>query len=485
MGREWSRAIALLLAAACIALPACGAHGDAQPPPWNATSRQVQGGLPREFRPSVTFPPLTTPATFPSLTPFPTVTVPSKGAIPTWPPAAPQGPAARTTPVPAPARPSATTPTPAATPPATTPATPSPSGTPAPAPAPAPDGGGGGLPGVGDGLAVHLAALLALSAAGALLAAAARGEGRVQGRDQGGPSPETTLFEDGPPGGGGPPFPAALASRYEGARFLHEGGIARVYAARRRSDGAPVAVKVPLRGDEQTGKSFLREIRAWEALSHPGIVRVYGANILPVPYVEMEFLPRSLADIPVPVDPAESLRIVGKVAEALGYAHDRGVLHRDLKPANILLSAGGEPKIADWGLSRDEKAPPQSTIHGFSLAFSAPEQLDPGRFGAASRETDIYQLGIVWYWLVTGKLPFPSGDVGEALRSRLEGRVLPPSAHVPAAAPLDRAILRCLAPGREDRYRDARDLLAEIREIGRRVRAGEAAGDAGTPGQGD
>jgi len=223
------------------------------------------------------------------------------------------------------------------------------------------------------------------------------------------PLPDTVLFEDNESSGPGPVFPAALANRYTGARFVQQGGIAQVFSANRRSDGVQVAVKVPIRTDEQTGKSFLREMKVWESLVHPGIVRIFTANILPVPFVEMEYLPSSLADMPVPVSPGDSLRLIRKIGEALLYAHEQGVIHRDLKPENILLSPGGEPRIADWGLARDEKRTSQTTIHGFSLLHAAPEQLDPGRFGDTTQHTDIYQLGIIWYWLACGKRPFSAG----------------------------------------------------------------------------
>jgi hypothetical protein len=291
------------------------------------------------------------------------------------------------------------------------------------------------------------------------------------------PIPDTLLFEDENSPRPGPDFPAALASRYYGARFIHQGGIAHVFSAYRRSDGVAVAVKVPIRTDDQTGKSFLREMKVWESLVHPGIVRIFSANILPVPFVEMEYLPRSLADTTVPVSPGESLSIIRKIGEALLYAHDRGVIHRDLKPENILVSSGGEPRIADWGLARDEKGTFQTTLHGFSLSHAAPEQLDPARFGLTTQQTDIYQLGIIWYWLVCGTQPFSAESIAEATRERLEGHVVPPSARIPGLEPLDRVILRCLARDPSERYRDMRELLNDILDL--ETRLGGEKGGAG------
>jgi len=219
-------------------------------------------------------------------------------------------------------------------------------------------------------------------------------------------------------------------------------------------------------------------MKVWEGLVHPGIVRIYSANILPVPYVEMEYLPHSLADTPVPTSPAASLGIIRKIGEALLYAHDRGVIHRDLKPENILVTSGGEPRIADWGLARDEKGTFQTTLHGFSLSHAAPEQLDPGRFGTTTQQTDIYQLGIIWYWLVCGTQPFSAGSIAEATRERLEGEVVPPSARVPGIELLDPVILRCLARNPSERYRDMREFLKDILDL--ETRLGGKNGGAGT-----
>ncbi len=317
-----------------------------------------------------------------------------------------------------------------------------------------------------------------LSALG-LTATQIHGKGmRVSGK--GDQLPDTLLFEEGESAPAGSLLPPALAGRYSGARFIHQGGIARVFSAVRKSDGIRVAVKVPIRTDEQTGKSFLREMKVWEDLVHPGIVRIYSANILPVPYVEMELFGASLADIAVPVSPRQSLEIVRKVAEALRYAHERGVIHRDLKPENILLSDDGNPRIADWGLARDEKVALQTTIHGFSIPCAAPEQLDPARFGKTTSQTDIYQLGIIWYWLVSGTYPFSSGSVADALRERLEGEIVPPSSRVPGLGDLDPVILRCLAREPSERYRDMRELLEEIRRLEKKLGGenGEARGSS-------
>lgn len=292
---------------------------------------------------------------------------------------------------------------------------------------------------------------------------------------------DTLLYEE-KPADFATPFPPELAQRYTGARFLHKGGVARVFSARRLEDGVVVAVKVPIRSDEQTGRSLLREMSVWKALSHPGIVQVYAVNILPVPYVEMEYLPSSLADLPTPVDPCRASGLIKKIALAVAFAHGQGVIHRDLKPGNILLTADGEPKVGDWGLSRNDSIPSETTLHGFSLSYAAPEQLDPGRFGQTTQQTDIYQLGIILYTLLTGMLPFPGESIAEVTRERLDGTVSAPSSLVPSAGAFDTVIGSCLAVDPSDRYRTAADLVADIDRIREKICG--SSGGSEDPGKG-
>jgi len=223
-----------------------------------------------------------------------------------------------------------------------------------------------------------------------------------------------------------------------------------------------VAVKIAREADEQTGRSLLREMSVWQSLDHPSIVKVTAANILPVPYVEMEYLPGSLEAETVPMEPERAALLVEKVARGLAFAHERGVIHRDLKPANIMLNDKGEPKIADWGLSRNNALHDGNTLVGFSLSHAAPEQLDPGRFGRTDERTDIYQLGVIFYQLLTGSLPFPGASVAEITREILTGVLRLPSEFNPANLPLDPIVARCLSRDPRDRYMDVNALLRDL-----------------------
>ena len=208
-------------------------------------------------------------------------------------------------------------------------------------------------------------------------------------------------------------FPRDLLHRFSDPEVIGSGGVSRVFRARRKDSGRIVAVKVPLTMDEVTGMAFLKEMRTWEELNHENIARILGANILPVPYVEMEFFPRSLAEIRKPLDIRTAARIVTGIARGLAFAHARGIIHRDLKPGNILLTDTLEPKIGDWGLSRFLGGATATDIHGFSPNYAAPEQVDPGRYGRADARTDIYGAGGIFYELVTGQPPFTGEGIAE------------------------------------------------------------------------
>ena len=145
--------------------------------------------------------------------------------------------------------------------------------------------------------------------------------------------------------------------------------MAVVYRGTRNDDGKIVALKVPVSADETSGKTFLNEISVWRDLSHPNIVAIIDQNIFPVPYVELEYLPRSLKEITRPVPPEKAKVIVEQIGSALLYAHEKGVIHRDIKPGNVLLTDEGTAKLTDWGLSRFLERKDDTRNTSFFLSF--------------------------------------------------------------------------------------------------------------------
>lgn len=261
-----------------------------------------------------------------------------------------------------------------------------------------------------------------------------------------------------------PYFPRELEAKYTDIQLIGRGGIAWVYSAMRISDGKRVAVKIPISFDEMTGKSFLNEIKVWEMLRHPNIVEITAVNILPVPYVEMEYVIGSLEAVKKPLPVWKAVYIVQGIADALAYAHERGIIHRDIKPHNILVTDDLTPKITDWGMSKVLATDPRkSSIAGFSLSYAAPEQVSPADYGRTTDvRTDVYQLGVVFYELVTGSIPFGGESIVSVGNAILRETPLQPSEYNPDAAVVDRIIMKCLEKDPAKRFQSAPELLRAL-----------------------
>ena len=242
-------------------------------------------------------------------------------------------------------------------------------------------------------------------------------------------------------------LPPELSDRYTESEFIGKGGFARVFKAKRK-DGQYVAVKIPISLDESTGKSFIAELQNWTRLDHPNIVRVYNFNIMPCPYFEMELCDSSLAERKKPIDSEEAAWILFNICEGLKFSHANKIIHRDLKPQNILLK-NGVPKISDWGLSRVISESSSSTVTSFTPYYAAPEQIS-GRH--KDERTDIWQLGVILYELVTGVLPFTGEsviEIGMNIATKEPGR---PSEIAGNAKPIEPVILKCLRKDPAERY---------------------------------
>ena len=208
---------------------------------------------------------------------------------------------------------------------------------------------------------------------------------------------------------------------YEIIALIGKGGMGEVYRAKDTRLGRDVAVKI---SQEQFNERFEREARAVASLNHPNICSLYdvGPNYLVMEYVEGE----SPAG-PMPID--EAMEIARQIAEALGEAHEKGVVHRDLKPANIKIKPDGTVKVLDFGLAKigggpvaasSEDSPTISmaaTQAGVILgtaAYMAPEQARGKRVDARA---DIWAFGVVLYELITGQRLFKGEDLTDTLAS--------------------------------------------------------------------
>ena len=270
--------------------------------------------------------------------------------------------------------------------------------------------------------------------------------------------------------------------RYEILRPLGEGGMAEVSLARDEVLRRAVALKIlkePYAKDEDFVERFRREAMSAASLSHPNIVAVYdrGKTEDGVHYITMEHVAGgTLKDRIVReglLHPDEAVRLGAEVAEALGAAHGRGVVHRDVKSQNVLLTAGdgtGNAKLADFGIARaaDATTIPRSRAAVLGTAkYMSPEQ---ARGRATGPRSDLYSLGVVFYEMLTGRVPFEAQDPAAVRAKHAAER--PPSPkesnpEVPAA--LDAVVVRLLSKDPKDRFGSAPELVDELRRVRRRL----------------
>jgi serine/threonine protein kinase len=258
------------------------------------------------------------------------------------------------------------------------------------------------------------------------------------------------------------PYLETLARQFpqlEILEHLGQGGMGVVYKARQRHLNRLVAVKIlppSVGGDPAFAERFTREAQALAQLNHPNIVQVYDfGRTDEFFYFVMEYVDgvnlRALIREGT-LEPDQALRIVPQICDALQFAHDEGIVHRDIKPENILIDKKGRVKIADFGLAKLlGRAPEELSLTGTgqlmgTLGYMAPEQLQEAH--AVDHRADIYSLGVVFYEMLTGKLPI--------------GRFDPPSKKVHVDVRLDEVVLRSLEsePGR--RYQHASEIKEQV-----------------------
>ncbi len=225
-----------------------------------------------------------------------------------------------------------------------------------------------------------------------------------------------------------------IAGRYRDKSLLGEGGMARVFEATTLSDDATVVIKLPRRITGTATARFQREIEAISRVEHPAIVRVLEAGIDPtlgVPFMVLErVIGPSLSERvrrEGPLPEPEVRRILREIAEGLKAAHAESILHRDLTPHNVMLDSAARVRILDFGLAKildAAKGPPLTqplTTLG-TPAFMSPEQITGRNLDGRS---DLYAVGCLAHFLLTGKAPFDGREPLEVMRAHLD--LLPPA----------------------------------------------------------
>ncbi len=266
---------------------------------------------------------------------------------------------------------------------------------------------------------------------------------------------------------------------YRIERPLGEGGMGKVYLARHALLQRPTAVKV-LRADRLSPELLARfetEVRLTAGLTHPNTIAVYDFGRDPDEnfYYAMEYVDgltlARLVDLAGPLASGRVISILAQAAGSLAEAHGLGLAHRDIKPSNIMLATRGGlhdvVKVLDFGLAR---APARGSIHGSAGSslvgtplFLSPELILDG--ASAGPASDIYQLGAVGYFLLTGSAPFHGTSLEEICALHLEAHAEPPDQRLgrPVARDLAELLLACLAKNPAGRPASAMALRADLR----------------------
>ena len=242
------------------------------------------------------------------------------------------------------------------------------------------------------------------------------------------------------------PLQDALAGEYSFERELGRGGMGVVYLARDVQLDRPVAIKVlpaALAARDDVKARFLREARTAASLSHPNIVPIHRVGELAgVPFFVMTFVDGPTLGERLrergPVSASVMAQILRDVAQALGYAHSRGVVHRDIKPDNILLdTATGRAVVTDFGIAAIKGDSGEGPVSG-TLGFISPEQLAGV---SADGRSDLYSLGVVAHLALNGTMP-DEGSTSVIPHGRFESTARDGDRAMPLAGPWQ-SLCRC------------------------------------------
>jgi eukaryotic-like serine/threonine-protein kinase len=270
-------------------------------------------------------------------------------------------------------------------------------------------------------------------------------------------------------------LPFDRVGEYDILDKIGHGGMGLVLKARHRRLKRTVAlklIKVGQLAEEQEVARFLVEARAAAHLKHPNIVAVYdvgehaGSPFFTMEYVEGQSLHKLISERPL--QPQRAATIIRKLALAVGYAHESGILHRDLKPQNILLDKYEEPKITDFGLATNAQENSQLTATGTVLgtpSYMPPEQAR-GKHEEMGKWSDVYSLGATFYETLVGRPPFTAATLGETLQQVMTVDPVSPRSLNPAIPrDLETICLKCLEKNPARRYQTGQELADELQRF--------------------
>lgn len=291
---------------------------------------------------------------------------------------------------------------------------------------------------------------------------------------------------------------------------LGAGGMSDVFRATDNNQGREVTLKFPhdeILGDPATFERFQREVKIGQKLDHPHIQKLYNMEGTPLaPYMVLEYVPGTTLrawlrehllphhDAEMGISAAQGLG--AQVADALTYAHARGVIHRDMKPENVLVTPDGVAKVMDFGIAFIEGAR-RITWGSFSSQVGTPDYMAPEQIKGqrGDHRTDVYAVGIMIYEMVAGRTPYDGDNALVIMSQHVTDPPRPPSEFCPDVPPAwDELILKAVRRNAANRWETMAEFLAAIQapesvdykalRAERLEQEGEPAGAASVPGLG-
>jgi eukaryotic-like serine/threonine-protein kinase len=265
--------------------------------------------------------------------------------------------------------------------------------------------------------------------------------------------------------------PGDQLDHYRIDSLVARSGMATIFRATDTRTGRAVAIKIPhpeMEGDPLLFDRFNREDEIGKKLDHPGVVKVLNDEERSLRYMVLEWvdgrLLRQILNEAKVLPPGRAIKITVGICKALDYIHSQGVVHRDLKPENIMADAEDRTKLIDFGIAANAGSR-RLTFAKLTQAMGTPDYISPeqvkGKRGDA--RSDIYALGIMFYEMLTGKVPFTGPNPFVIMNERLINHPIPPREVNPAVTPeLQEIIYRALERDPKKRYQSAHEFALDL-----------------------
>jgi eukaryotic-like serine/threonine-protein kinase len=264
-----------------------------------------------------------------------------------------------------------------------------------------------------------------------------------------------------------------------------------LYKATDLQSGSPLAIKVPnpeMEADPVLMDRFMREEEIGRQLDHPGVVKAFNDEQRSRLYMVIEWvdgrLLRSILNEQKKLPIARATSITLAICDALDYMHKRGIVHRDLKPENVMVMENDQIKLIDFGIAMKEDARRLTFVNVTSL-LGTPDYISPEQVKGArgDQRSDIYSVGIMFYEMLTGRVPFVGPNPLAVMNERVLNAVKPPSELNPEISPeLEEILYRALEREPRHRYATASEMMWDLEhqeQVGVEPRAGKPAGSPG------